>query len=274
MLYLSFQNSSTNATCHTTQGFSSSPPLSVEAMLPRQTVASLSRRYKNGDTISRRTCGSFVSSSPITQHLSSFSTSTTSPGQQMLDNLRPPSHPANKPLVNARLDAIKAAGLAQLHNQTQDLISRTREPLFDDNNTNDPHGHGNQSVAQIQEATRLELAITEALAYYSSRQDTFSIRGECIDVLGVEVSADLKQARVYWCLPYSIDIRELPSAKLELVVRKMQQRLDEQGSKIQGLVHTRLRAYYPPKLQFVAAEHVSKDLKRGFSLEKGKKKWR
>ena len=173
---------------------------------------------------------------------------------------------------NFRLDLIKSTGLAQLHNQTQDLISRTREPLF-------LKVHGDEdaeriSIPQKQEAARLESTIVEALAVYSSKHDTFSIRGDCIDILGVEVSPDLKMARVYWCLPHSLDIRGLPHEKLEQVVRKMQERLQEKGGKIQALVHTRLRAYYPPKLQWVAAEHVSKDLKRGVSLEKGRKKWK
>jgi ribosome-binding factor A len=129
-----------------------------------------------------------------------------------------------------------------------------------------------KSIPQKQEAARLESTIVEALALYSSKHDTFSIKGDCIEVLGVEVSADLKIARVYWCLPYSLDIRELPHETLTLILRRMQDILDEKGGKIQALVHTRLRAYYPPKLQWVAAEHVSRDLKRGVSLEMGKKK--
>lgn len=174
--------------------------------------------------------------------------------------------------TNFRLEVIKSAGLSQLHNQTQDLISRTRTPLnFHDG---DEEEDKPISIPQKQEAARLESTITEALALYSSKHDTFSIRGDCIDILGVEVSPDLKMARVYWCLPYSLDIGELPHDKLELIVKRMQSILDEKGGKIQALVHTRLRAYYPPKLQWVAAEHVQRDLKRGVSLEKGKKKWK
>lgn len=168
------------------------------------------------------------------------------------------------------MELIKSSGLAQLHNQTQDLISRTRGPLLI--NDQDPDHH-KLSIPQLQEAARLESAVVEALAVYSSKHDTFSIRGDCIDVLGVEVSPDLKIAKVYWCLPYSLDIRKLPHETLEQLVRMMQQMLDEKGGKIQALVHSRLRAYYPPRLQWVAAEHVSRDLKRAVSLEKGKKKW-
>lgn len=182
------------------------------------------------------------------------------------------SSPSLQSSGNFRLDVIKSAGLSQLHNQTQDLISRTREPLV--LNEQDFEQIKEPSIPQKQEAARLEPVIIEALALYSSRHDTFCIRGDCIDILGVEVSPDLKMARVYWCLPYSLDIGKLPHQKLEQVVTRMQQILDEHGKKIQALVHSRLRAYYPPKLQWVAAEHVSKDLKRGVSIEKGKRKWK
>ncbi|KAK1747782.1 hypothetical protein QTG54_001745 [Skeletonema marinoi] len=177
------------------------------------------------------------------------------------------------PHINVRLEAIKSAGMTQLHNQTQDIISRTKQPLFEDADLVDIYGNKKQSIAQIQEAARIESAVHDALATYASRYNTFNVKGQVIDVLGVEISPDLKQARVYWCLPRVLDLKGLPSSKLEEVVRRMQKILDERGGKIQGIVHSRLRAYYPPKLKWVAAEHVSKDLKRGVSLEKGKKKW-
>jgi len=61
---------------------------------------------------------------------------------------------------------------------------------------------------------------------------------------------------------------------LTQLVKRMQKILDERGGRIQGLVHTRLRAYYPPKITFVAAEHVSRDLKRVVSVDDRKRKWR
>ena len=177
------------------------------------------------------------------------------------------------PHINIRLEAIKSAGMTQLHNQTQDIISRTRQPLFEDVDLVDIYGNKKPSIAQIQEAARIESAVHDALASYASRYDTFNIKGQVIDVLGVEISPDLKQARVYWCLPRVLDLTGFPSSKLEQVVKRMQKILDERGGKIQGIVHSRLRAYYPPKLKWVAAEHVSKDLKRGVSLDKRNKKW-
>ena len=102
----------------------------------------------------------------------------------------------------------------------------------------------------------MESALIDALAHYSSRQSTFSVGGQCIEVLGVEVSADLKQARAFWCLPRSLDLHTIPDSKIQQLIIRMQQILDERGGKIQGLVHARLRAYHPPKVIFVAAEHV------------------
>jgi len=177
------------------------------------------------------------------------------------------------PVKNIKLEAIKSMGLTQLHNHTQDLISRTRIPLFDDNLV-DAYGHKRPSIAQIQEASRLESALIDALEHHSSKRSTFVVGGLCIEVLGVEVSADLKLARAYWCLPRGLDLHTIPDHKIERALKRMQKTLEERGGEIQGLVHTRLRAYHPPRIVWVAAEHVSLDLKRGVSLDGSKRKWR
>ena len=101
------------------------------------------------------------------------------------------------PTKNIRLEAIKSVGITQLHNTTQDLISRTRQPLFEESLV-DAQGQKKKSIAQIQEGNRLESAIIDALAHYSSKYNTFSVGGQCIDLLGVEVSPDLKQCKAYW----------------------------------------------------------------------------
>lgn len=177
------------------------------------------------------------------------------------------------PTKNMKLEAIKSMGLTQLHNLTQDLISRTRIPLFDDNLV-DAYGHKRPSIAQIQEASRLESALIDALENHSSKRSTFAVGGLCIEVLGVEVSPDLKLARAYWCLPRGLDLHNIPDHKIELALKRMQKTLEERGGEIQGLVHKQLRAYHPPKIVWVAAEHVSMNLKRGVSLDGSRRKWR
>lgn len=210
---------------------------------------------------------------PSSATFSSLSRPEEEVRHQLSQNQNNEQHqPVQYPSKNIRLEAIKSVGMTQLHNQTQDIISRTRQPLFEENLL-DPYGNKLASIAQKQEANRLESCLVDALAHYASKHTTFSVGGQCIDLLGVEVSPDLKNARAYWCLPHGLDLRQLPHSKLEELVKKMQRRLDERGGKIQAIVHTRLRAYYPPKIKWVPADHVSKDLKRGVSLESGKKKW-
>jgi hypothetical protein len=174
---------------------------------------------------------------------------------------------------NIKLEAIKSMGLTQLHNHTQDLISRTRIPLFYDDLV-DAYGHKRPSIAQIQEASRLESALIDALEHHSSKRSTFVVGGLCIEVLGVEVSPDLKLARAYWCLPRGLDLRQLPDHKIGQALKRMQTILEERGGEIQRLVHNRLRAYHPPKIVWVAAEHVSMDMKRGVSLDSSRRKRR
>eukprot|EP00585_Thalassiosira_rotula_P001633 CAMPEP_0196152876 /NCGR_PEP_ID=MMETSP0910-20130528/36260_1 /TAXON_ID=49265 /ORGANISM="Thalassiosira rotula, Strain GSO102" /LENGTH=253 /DNA_ID=CAMNT_0041416561 /DNA_START=78 /DNA_END=836 /DNA_ORIENTATION=- len=236
--------------------------------LVRQNGASIPQRRRLTSQLSLSTRSSSSSSSPPQDENDDDHDQRS---HYYIERQQPPSS-SHLPTKNIRLEALKSVGITQLHNHTQDLISRTRQPLFEINNT-DIHGNERQSIPQLQESARLESALIDALASYSSKYTTFSIRGHSIDVLGVEVSPDLKNARAYWCLPHSLDLDRLPQSKLEQVVKRMQQILEEKGGKIQALVHTRLRAYYPPKIKWVASEHVSKDLKRGVSLESGKKKW-
>jgi len=232
--------------------------------LPRR---ALSSEYINGTTIH------FLPGGLLAPSLSTLS-SPSPPKEEEQEQSHSEQQTSHQlPSKNVRLEAIKSVGLTQLHNNTQDLISRTRQPLFEENPL-DAHGYKRPSIAQIQEANRLESALIDAMDHYSSKHNTFSVGGQCIDLLGVEVSPDLKQARAFWCLPRSLDLHHIPHLKLEQIIKKMQQILDERGGKIQALVHARLRAYYPPKIVWVAAEHVSRDLERGVSLEGAKKKWR
>jgi ribosome-binding factor A len=84
---------------------------------------------------------------------------------------------------------------------------------------------------------------------FSRRDATFSIKGEPIVIMDVEVSKDLKQARVYWTLPFSV--MRYDQRVVEQVKERMQQLLEKKGGKLQRLVHAQLRSYYPPKLRFV-----------------------
>mmetsp|Transcript_16852 Transcript_16852/g.39173 ORF Transcript_16852/g.39173 Transcript_16852/m.39173 type:complete len:234 (+) Transcript_16852:314-1015(+) len=181
-------------------------------------------------------------------------------GGEGCDVVRPPVN------NNIKLEAIKAAGVKQLHNFTQDLTQRSSQPLFGDEDYDPVTGRPKLSIAQKQEASRLETAVVESFVHYSSKHTTFSIKGHVIDILGVDVSQDLRAAKVYWCLPLNLDLDKLPHSKVDQLIRQMQQLLEEKGGHIQGSVHTRLGSHYTPRLSFCPGEHISRDLSKRFTI--------
>ena len=170
------------------------------------------------------------------------------------------------PPVNVKFEAIKTAGLNQLSGHTQDLIQRSSQSLFGEEDYDPITGRPKLSIAQKQEASRLETAVMESFVHYSSKHTTFSIKGHVIDILGVNVSKDLRAAKVYWCLPLNLELDKIPHSKVDQLIRKMQQLLEEKGGHIQGLVHTRLGSHYTPRLSFCPGEHISRDLSKRYTI--------
>ena len=105
------------------------------------------------------------------------------------------------------------------------------------------------SPDQLAEAHRINTVLLQVLDNFSKRDATFSIKGEPIVIMEVEVSKDLKQARVYYALPFNV--LKYPKHVVQEVSRRMQELLEKRGGKLQRLVHAQLRSYYPPKLRFV-----------------------
>jgi ribosome-binding factor A len=137
-------------------------------------------------------------------------------------------------------------GLAQLEATTREVAAKSNKPLFVRDEDVDP------TPEQLGEAQRVLRVAQEALSQLSQKDPIFTIRGDPIEILDVEVSRDLRQARVYWTLPFWM--MEFPEDVTQRATEKMQGLLDKRGSKLQTLVHARLRHYYPPKLRFVAAD--------------------
>lgn len=133
--------------------------------------------------------------------------------------------------------------MPHLEATTNDVIAKTRAPLFR------PAHEMGPSPAQLAEANRIYQVLSQVLETFSTRDTTFSIKGEPIIVMEVEVSKDLKQARVYWTMPFSV--LSYPADVVEQVKQRMQLLLEKRGGKLQRLVHAQLRSYYPPKLRWI-----------------------
>ena len=148
---------------------------------------------------------------------------------------------------NFRLEAIKKEGLAHLDQTAQEASARVAaKPLFVTEEESGP------TARQVKEASRIHQVLDEAIDQYSKREATFTIRGDPIMILDVEVSQDLRHARAYWTLPFTLF--DLPDETRAAVKRRMQTILEKRGGALQALVHSRLRFYYPPRLRFVQAE--------------------
>lgn len=148
-----------------------------------------------------------------------------------------------KPIRNEGLAQVKVLGMPFLEATTLNVLQKTRAPLFL------PESEMGPSPNQLAEANRVFGVVSQVVETFARRDTTFSIKGEPIVIMQVEVSKDLKQARVYWTLPFSV--MRYDQHVVEEVKKRMQVVLETRGGKLQRLVHAQLRSYYPPKLRFV-----------------------
>mmetsp|Transcript_32247 Transcript_32247/g.94940 ORF Transcript_32247/g.94940 Transcript_32247/m.94940 type:complete len:238 (+) Transcript_32247:30-743(+) len=148
---------------------------------------------------------------------------------------------------NFRLEAIKKEGLTHLDQTAQEASAKAAaKPLFVTEEESGP------TARQVKEASRIHQVLDEAIDQFSKKEATFTIRGDPIMILDVEVSQDLRHARAYWTLPFTLI--DLPDDTRAEVKRRMQTILEKRGGALQALVHSKLRFYYPPRLRFVPAD--------------------
>jgi len=154
---------------------------------------------------------------------------------------------------NKGLESVKEQGQSILESIVSDIQSKTKRHLLIEDEDNGP------TIYQLKEAAKLKRLVEDAVDNYMSKHgDVFCILKEPIAIVDVEVTEDLRQARVFWSLPYSIFLmgdKAMDSRMRQELGVRMQRILDERGGALQGFVHTRLRSYFrPPKIRFVRAE--------------------
>ena len=156
----------------------------------------------------------------------------------------------NKPPQNQALLSVKEQGLKVLQSLTTDIQSKTKHRLLIIDEDKGP------TPEQLREARRLKLFVEDAIEQYTSRKGgLFCVMNEPIPIIAVEITEDLRQARVFWSLPYGVLLMDLDPGVRAKATQKMQQILEEKGGVLQGLVHSKMRGYFrPPKIRFVPAE--------------------
>jgi len=185
------------------------------------------------------------------RYLSSTSISKLSLVSEFTTHYLPPSLALSTISRNENLDFVKEQGLQVLDHLTKDVSSKTKQRLLIEDMDAGPTSY------QLREAGRIKLFVQEAIDQYTSRfGKQFCIDDEPIVIIDAEISHDLRQARVFWCIPFSILISPNLSIKLlENITIKMQTILNDHGGILQGMVHSRMRTYHHhASLKFVPAE--------------------
>ena len=158
-----------------------------------------------------------------------------------------------KPRMNKGLESIKEQGKDILDATLSDIISKTKRRLLIEDEDTGP------TIYQLKESMKVKRLMEDAIETYTTTNSSlFCIMNDPISIIDVEITEDLRQARVFWSLPYSIMVLDdsvVNRDTREKIVVKMQSILDERGGVLQGMVHTKMRNYFrAPKIRFVPAE--------------------
>ena len=90
----------------------------------------------------------------------------------------------------------------------------------------------------------------------SSDSNGLVLFGEPIVLLDCEVNRNVRQARIYWTLPYGILLDNRINQRLyqEIMAKVQKQLVENGGAKLLARdVHTRLSYYYPPRIKLFPA---------------------
>jgi hypothetical protein len=161
------------------------------------------------------------------------------------------SHENSKPIPNPGLHSVIDEGLTILKSISSDIQSKTKRRLLLSDEDTGP------SPEQLRESVRIKQFMEDAIEIFTSRKgNLFCVMKEPIIIVDVEITQDLRQARVFWSLPYGVLLMDGISAETRMrAAERMQRVLDERGGVLQGLVHQKMRGYFrPPKIRFVMAE--------------------
>ena len=174
------------------------------------------------------------------------------------------------PKATKTLEKIKMAGIDNLV-ATANVLSNSslcRKKLMDDPAKRDV------SVKQQKRASKLERIVCDILEQLEVRGDeSFCCEGASIEINFVETSPDLRHARLYWTLPFTLMDRT--ESEIQKYTSEMQRFLDARGAGyMQQRIASMTRTGYPPRIRFIASdtllthsEGIRRDLKRFKILE-------
>eukprot|EP00934_Nitzschia_sp_Nitz4_P000330 Nitzschia sp. Nitz4//scaffold28_size193895//49523//50155//NITZ4_001639-RA/size193895-processed-gene-0.54-mRNA-1//-1//CDS//3329545904//330//frame0 len=155
---------------------------------------------------------------------------------------------------NPGLESVISQGQAALEQSAMYVQNQTRHASL--SKPSKSAKKQTQTPRQLAEAQRILDAATEALDDLAANEQNirspWTIAGEPIVLLHVQVNANAKQAKVYWTLPYTylMDPR-MTMEKYQKMVKILQPQLNP-GDLARRVYH-RLRNYYAPRIHLVPA---------------------
>jgi ribosome-binding factor A len=167
---------------------------------------------------------------------------------------------------NPGLASVITQGLGALESTAAHIESKTSRFSLDQT----PSARHAPSHRQLAEGHRILQVVTEVLDYLcdgennnNAREDYEAVRylmaaDEPISILDVQVNRDLKQAKVFWTLPYGVLLDDRMwsggDKTYRRLIKALEPGIETHGQKLLSKhVINRLRSYYPPRLRMVPA---------------------
>jgi hypothetical protein len=176
-------------------------------------------------------------------------------------------YPLNGP--NPGLASIISQGSKSLEQSAADIEYRTRNASLSQPHKKGSFRAGTLEPRQLAEGQRildtavecLEVIIEQAErgGLTEGQRKGLILSGEPIVLLECVVNRNIKQAKLYWTLPYGIlmddRIHYHQHHLYQQITAKVQQQLVEGGGArlLAGHVHARLSSYYPPRIKMMPA---------------------
>jgi hypothetical protein len=176
---------------------------------------------------------------------------------------------------NPGLASIISQGIKSLEKSAAAIEFRTRSSSLSQPHKKGSYRAGTLEPRQLAEGQRILDVASECLeqlvlqmergAMSLEQRKGLFLSGEPIVLLECVVNSNIKQAKLYWTLPYGIlSDKRLHARLYHQITAKVQEQLTEGGGAklLAGKVNSKLSSYYPPRIKLLPAtdEMVAKAL--------------
>ena len=171
---------------------------------------------------------------------------------------------------NPGLESVISQGIKSLEHTAEEIQYKTRKITLSQPHKRPSFRNGRAAELdprQLAEGQRILDVASDCLEQLTLQNEKNSLQqssdsnglvlfGEPIVLLDCEVNRNVRQARIYWTLPYGILLDNRINQRLyqEIMAKVQKQLVENGGAKLLARdVHTRLSYYYPPRIKLFPA---------------------